>query len=148
MAGGILATMRRLVVAVARGVATLLALALVAQACVEASPGDVRERAARVAGMLPPEGERVGAEARARAIAAVASERGVAAGGAARIFGVFRGQRSWRDGRPVAEHVAEALPVTLGLCAVASAFALLAGLAGALAAAARAGGGVDRVLRA
>jgi peptide/nickel transport system permease protein len=137
---------RRLVVAVARGAATLVVLALVAQACVEAAPGDVRERAARVAGMLPAEGARVDAAARARAIATVAATRGVGAEATGRILGVFSGLRSWRDGRSVATHVAEALPATLGLCAVAAAFALLAGLGGALLAAARAGGRVDRSL--
>lgn len=138
----------RLVVAAARGAATLVVLALVCQACVEAAPGDVRERAARVAGMLPAEGTRVDAAARARAVQTVATTRAIAPMAAGRIFGVFAGLHSWRDGRPVVAHVAEALPATLGLCAVAAAFALLAGLGGALAAAARAGGLADRLLAA
>ena len=65
----------RLVVAAARGMATLVVLALVAQACVEAAPGDVRERAARVAGVLPAEGARVDPTARQRAVDSVARTR-------------------------------------------------------------------------
>src|SRR5262245_47134673 len=108
------ARLRRLVVAAARGAATLCVLALAAQACVELAPGDPRERAARVAGLLPPEGAVVGREARARAIAAAAAARGVAGSAGGRIWGVFSGQRSWRDGRSVVDVVGEALPATFG----------------------------------
>jgi peptide/nickel transport system permease protein len=133
---------RRLVVAAARGALTLLVLALTCRTCIELSPGDVRERAARVAGMLPAEGARVDAAARVRAIEAVAAARGVGATPVRRIFGLST--RSWRDGRSVAAVVGEALPATLGLCALAGLFAVMAGLLGALLAASRRG--ADRVL--
>ncbi len=136
-----------LVVAVVRGAATLLVLAIVCQACLEAAPGDPLERAARVAGMLPAEGARVDAAARARAIDTVAVTRAIGRTPGARLAGLVRGPgRSWRDGRSVVDHVLGALPATLGLAAVASIVALALGLAGALAAAARPGSLTDRAL--
>jgi peptide/nickel transport system permease protein len=140
---------------VLRGLLRLLVLA----ACVvclswaagECAPGDVRERAARAAGLLPAEGVPVSSALRARALAAVATF-GVPEGPGARLAalgsGLLRGDlRSWRDGQPVYRAVARALPWTLILVILALVLSILAGGAGAAWAATRAGRGGDALVR-
>lgn len=136
----------------ARALATLAALAVAAWACLEAAPGHPAERAARVAGLLPAEGERVTPEARREIVVAVASSRAIAPTAGERfarfVTGLARGDlgRSWRDGRPVTAHLAGALPTTLVLILASLLVAYAAGLAGALAAARRPGGAADRAV--
>src|SRR5688572_5765394 len=110
-----------------RAIAVLLAAALVCWAASELSPGDVRVRAARVAGLLPAEGAVVDPAARARAIEAAARARGVESTAWKRLIRLDLGV-SWRDGRPVGEHLRRAWPATLGLLGQAMVLVLLFGV--------------------
>jgi ABC-type dipeptide/oligopeptide/nickel transport system permease component len=140
--------------ALGRGALTVIAVVTIAAIGLELSGEDVGERAARVAGLLPPPGERTSPEARARAVATVARERGVAGEPAARVLGAVVGVvyfdlgRAWIDGEAVGTHVGRALPVSLALVGVALLVAWALGLGGALLALAQPARLLDRLVAA
>ncbi|RMH40091.1 MAG: ABC transporter permease subunit [Deltaproteobacteria bacterium] len=130
--------------ALARMTAVVVAVAVVALACVDLAPGSPAERAALAAGLLP-SGDRAPPDARAAIVRQVARARGLdrpwwrrAAAYVAGLAVLDLGG-SWRDGRPVRELVAPALARTLALALAALAVALAVGLAAGAVAAARGG---------
>jgi peptide/nickel transport system permease protein len=136
----------------ARVVAVVIGVTAVAWLLAEAAPGAPAERAARAAGLLPPDEGAVGVALRAEILAQVAEahdlERPAAARIAGRLVALARGDlgRSWRDGAPVRGRVAAALAPTAILLGLALALAIGLGLSVALVSARRMGGVADVVL--
>ncbi len=136
---------RRLV----RVVVVVMVVAALSWLLVEAAPGSPGERAARAAGVLPPDDSGLSASLRARLIDQVASEHDLDRGLGWRIAGYLGGLvrfdfgRSWRDGEPVAGRLAGALAPTAFLVGVALILALAIGLGAALLSARRPGGMLD-----
>ncbi len=134
---------------VARAVAIVFAVAVVAWLCSEAAPGAPGERAARAAGLLPADDSAVPAETRAAIVAEVAHAHGLDRSGPrrfARFIGgvlVFDFGRSWRDGASVRRRVGRALARTAALVAVALACAIAFGIGAAFAGARRPGKVLD-----
>ena len=134
-----------------RALATLLLLWLVAQVCLEAAPGEPREVAARVSGLLVDEPGRVSAAERERRLALAEQRHELGPSSAARIAdaagGVFTGDlgRSWRHAaRPVTSVLGRTLPLTLGLVATALGLAFAFGLAAAVSSVAARRGAIPR----
>ena len=142
---GTMAVMRRL----ARLVVVVMAVAVLSWLLVEAAPGSPGERAARAAGVLPPDDAGVSEALRARLIEQVVREHDLDRSLPVRIAGYLGGLvrldfgRSWRDGEPVAGRLAEALAPTVFLVGTALLLALLLGLGAALLSARRPGGPLD-----
>ena len=139
---------RRLV----RVVAVVAVVASLSWLLVEAAPGSAGERAARAAGVLPPDDGAVPAALRQQLIAQMNRDYDLDRPLVARVAGYLGGlarldmDRSWRDGRPVSSHVGAAAAATMVLIGAALLLAMIVGLAAAVVAAHRPGGNADVAL--
>jgi len=144
--------MGRAVRAVARALAVLVAVAVLAWLCAEAAPGTPGERAARAAGLLPADDSGVSAEVRAGIVAEVAHQHRLDRPMIVRLARFVGGLalldlgRSWRDGGSVRARVGRAAAPTLVLVVGALLVAIALGLGIAVAAVERAGSRTDRAL--
>ncbi len=136
---------RRLV----RVCAVVAAVAILSWLLAEAAPGSAGERAARAAGVLPPDDGAVPGALRQQLIAQMNRDYDLERPLAARVGSYLCGlarldlDRSWRDGRPVSTHLGAAALATLLLIAAALLLAVLVGLGAAVACARRPGGRAD-----
>lgn len=119
--------------AVARVAAAVVGVAVIAQLLVAASPGRPGERAARAAGVLPPDDSQIERGVREALIAEIEArhhlDRPLAIRVIAGVGRMFAGDlgRSWRDDRPVARIAARSAGRTLPLIALALLLAIAAG---------------------
>lgn len=134
-----------------RVVAAAALVAALGWILVELAPGRVAERAAEAAGLVTA-GQVEGAEARRAVVEHTEARLGLDAPLAARLGATLAGiarldfGRSWRGDRPVAALVAETLPVTALLVALALVLAAVAGVAAAVAGARRPGSRADALV--
>lgn len=132
--------MRDVALAVARIALAAAAVAVAAQLLIAAAPGSPGERAARAAGILPPDDSAIPGALRADLVSRIEArfelDRPLAIRVAASIADLAGGDfgRSWASGRPVRGELARGARLTLPLIAAAL---VLAGLLGVAAAAAR-----------
>jgi peptide/nickel transport system permease protein len=126
-------TARFAVSAVARIAAAVIGVAVIAHLLVAASPGRPGERAARAAGVLPPDDSQIASGVREQLIAELEARHGLdrplsrrIAGAVARMLVGDLG-RSWRDDRPVASIAARTGARTVPLIAIALGLAIAAG---------------------
>lgn len=137
---------------IGRGLFTLALLMVLAFLCLEAAPGEPAEAAARARGLLPEDRAALPSQARQAIVAEVARaehlDRPLGARLVAYLMAAAQGDlgHSWRDGLSVASQVARVLPTTLALVVLATLFAYLLGMLGALVSAASPGSFRDRVL--
>lgn len=124
--------------AAVRVIAAVIAVAVIAQLLVAASPGRVGERAARAAGVLPPGDSQIPGAVREQLIAEVEARHGLdrplAWRIAASIGRLATGDLglSWRDRRPVSAIAGAGAARTLPLIAAALLLAVFAGAGAAL----------------
>ena len=126
--------MRFAIGAAVRVIAAAVAVSLVAQLLIAASPGRAGERAARAAGVLPPGDSRIPGAVREQLIAEVEARHGLdrplASRMAASVARMATGDlgRSWRDARSVSAIAAAGAARTLPLILVALVLAAAAGI--------------------
>ena len=135
-----------------RAPATVLLVAAVCWALVEAAPGSTVDRAARAGGALPADSARIPAELRAEILAMVTRAHDLEGPASARIWrrvsalARLEFGASWRDGTPVVDALGRAASPTLRLWSMALFLAVLLGLAAAVLSVRTPGGGLDTVL--
>lgn len=135
-----------------RVLAVVVVVATLAWLLAEAAPGSAGERAARAAGVLPPDDSSVPRDLRRELIDRVAEEHDLKRSLPARVGSYVVGLarldmgRSWRDGEAVTEVIGRAAAPTLTLLFASLVVALGCGLVAGAASARRPGAGIDLVL--